>query len=220
VGNPADRAADGAAEPPARAVAPAAAVARDPWFRGKWWFLLPWPLLVALDLWSKAVVFEALAQAHPLRPNNPLLSENHRVPIEVFDGIVRFELVSWGNTGTIWGAFQGATLALMVLRCAAVVGLVWFLRLTPRAARLQQFVLSLILAGALGNLYDNFTRVGVPGVVDESSVRDFLHFSGTWPVKWDFPAFNVADSCITVGAIGLFMLLWREDRKGRQKRVS
>lgn len=218
--NPADRAADGAAEPPARAAAPAAAVARDPWFKGKWWFLLPWPLLVALDLWSKAAVFAALAMPNPLRPNNHLLSENHRLPIPVFDGIVKFELVSWGNTGTIWGAFQGATLPLMVLRCAAVVGLLWFLRLTPRAAKLQQFVLSLILAGALGNLYDNFTRAGVPGVVDERSVRDFLHFSGSWPVAWDFPAFNVADSCITVGAIGLFVLLWREDRKGQKKRVS
>jgi len=86
-----------------------------------------------------------------------------------------------------------------------VIGLFWFLTRTDRAARLQQLVLSLILAGALGNLYDNFTRA-------DRSVRDFLHFSGTWFGGWDFPAFNVADSCITVGAITLFVLLWREDR--------
>jgi signal peptidase II len=123
----------------------------------------------------------------------------------VFSGSVHFELVSWGNTGTIWGWFQDATLPLMVMRCLAVIGLFWFLGKTDRGARLQQVVLSLILAGALGNLYDNFTRA-------DRSVRDFLHFSGTWPVAWDFPAFNVADSCITVGAITLFLLLWREDR--------
>jgi len=220
--NPADRAADRAAQPPARAVAPAAAAGvRDPWFLGKWWFWLPWPPLVALDLWSKACVFAALAQAHPLRPNNPLLPEHNRTGIQVFDGVVRFELVSWGNTGTIWGLFQDGTIVLMVLRCVAVVGLFWFLRQTARTARLQQFVLSLILAGAVGNLYDNFMR-------DDRSVRDFLRFSGTWPVAWEFPAFNVADSCITVGAIGLFVLLWREDRvklwredrTDRQKPVS
>ena len=217
--NPADRAADSAAEPPGRDAAPAAvAGAGDPWVRGKLWFWLPWPPLVVLDLWSKAVVFLALAQAHPLRPHNHLLPEHNRKAIEVFDGIVKFELVSWGTTGTIWGLFQDGTIVLMVLRCVAVVGLFWFLRRIPPAARMQQFVLSLILAGALGNLYDNFMR-------DDRSVRDFLHFSGTWPMKWDFPAFNVADSCISVGAIALFVLLWWEDRspdprKARQDRVS
>ena len=43
-------------------------------------------------------------------------------------------------------------------------------------------------------------------------VRDFLEFyarigDGTYV----FPAFNVADSCITVGAITLAVLLWRDD---------
>lgn len=174
-------------------------------FAGKWWFWAPWPLLVALDLWSKAAVFALLEQ--PGRP------EPRWTPHLVFDGPIRFELVSWGNTGTIWGLLQNGTLALMVLRCAAVIGLLWFLRNTARTARLQQLVLSLVFAGALGNLYDNFTRA-------DRSVRDFLHFSGTWPWKWDFPAFNVADSCITVGAIGLFLLLWRDDRAKKPKPVS
>lgn len=167
-------------------------------FGGKLWFWLPWPLLVALDLWSKAAVFGFLQATYPILP------EAHRTH-EVFRGTLTFELVAWGNPGTIWGLFQEATIILMVVRCVAVVGLFWFLRNTPRAARWQQFVLSLILAGAIGNLYDNFTRA-------DRTVRDFLRFSGTWPVEWGFPAFNVADSCITVGAIGLFLLLWREDR--------
>ena len=175
-------------------------------YRGKWWFWLPWPVLVALDLWSKEVVFGFLTRRYPGVPE-PL--RRHLV----FDGSLRFDLVSWGNTGTIWGLFQDGTVVLMVVRCLAVVGLFWFLRSTPRAARLQQFVLSLVLAGAIGNLYDNFVRA-------DRSVRDFLRFSGTWPRAWEFPAFNVADSCITVGAIGLFLLLWREDRASGKKRVS
>jgi signal peptidase II len=195
-----------AAEPAAGARAPAAARPAPSGFGGKPWFWWPWPLLVALDLWSKWAAFGFLAA------RQPSLQEPHRSHL-VFDGPLRFDLVAWGNTGTIWGLFQNGTPVLMVLRCAAVVGLFWFLRATPRAARVQQVVLSLILAGALGNLYDNFTR-------PDRSVRDFLRFSGRWPVTWDFPAFNVADSCITVGAIVLFVLLWREDRAAAKKPVT
>lgn len=197
----------GAAEPGATESRGGAAAGTAPGFGGKWWFWLPWPILVALDLVSKWWVFAFLAGRHPD------LTEERRPPYLVFDGPVRFDLVSWGNTGTIWGLFQDGTVVLMVLRCLAVVGLLWFVRTTARGARLQQFVLSLVFAGALGNLYDNFVRA-------DRSVRDFLHFSGAWPVRWDFPAFNVADSCITVGAIGLFLLLWRDDRKPKGAPVS
>jgi len=175
-------------------------------FGGKWWFWVPWPLLVLLDLWSKAAVFGFLDREYAAVPEP---ARKHLV----FDSVLRLELVSWGNPGTIWGLLQSATVPLMVLRCCAVVGLFWFLRRTNRAARVQQFVLSLILAGALGNLYDNFVRA-------DRTVRDFLYFTGTWPVAWGFPAFNVADSCITVGAIALFLLLWREDRTRPRRAVS
>ena len=141
------------------------------------------------------------------------LPEERRPPHVVWEGAVQFDLVTWGNTGTIWGLFQNGTVVLMILRCFALVGLLWFVRSTARAARLQLLVLSLVFAGAVGNLYDNFVRA-------DRSVRDFLHFSGTWPWAWDFPAFNVADSCITVGAIGLFVLLWREDRAAKAESVS
>ncbi|MCK5943853.1 MAG: signal peptidase II [Planctomycetes bacterium] len=174
---------------------------------GKLWFWLPWPLLVVADLWSKSAVFSFMAERYPLLP------EERRPPYVVWDGALRFDLVTWGNTGTIWGLFQDGTVVLMVLRCFALVGLLWFVRSTSRRARLQLLVLSLVFAGAVGNLYDNFVR-------DDRSVRDFLHFSGTWPWRWDFPAFNVADSCITIGAIGLFLLLWRDDRAPKKKPVS
>lgn len=190
----------------ARAAATAAGVP-EKGFAGKAWFWWPWPLLVALDLWSKAAVFGFLAE------RSPGADEARRAPYLVFDGALRFELVCWGNTGTIWGLFQNGTVVLMGLRCCAVLGLFWFVRATSRQAKLQLFVLSLVLAGALGNLYDNFLRA-------DRSVRDFLHFSGTWPLAWDFPAFNVADSCITVGALGLFLLLWREDSRAAKAKAA
>ncbi|HET8707838.1 MAG TPA: signal peptidase II [Pseudomonadales bacterium] len=68
----------------------------------------------------------------------------------------------------------------------------WLKRLESKEKWLA-CALTLILGGAIGNLYD---RVSLGYVVD------FLHFY--WN-NWHFPAFNVADSAITVGAI---MLGW------------
>lgn len=70
------------------------------------------------------------------------------------------------------------------------VGLIltWLARLRADE-RLQGAALALILAGALGNLYD---RIQLGHVVD------FLDFHWGY---WHFPAFNIADASITVGAI-------------------
>jgi signal peptidase II len=82
---------------------------------------------------------------------------------------------------------------------AAIV--VWLSRLDGRAQRLLAFSLSLILAGALGNLIDRL-RIG--------HVIDFVD------VHWKdvhFPAFNVADSAITVGAILMLIDAWLGGRR-------
>jgi len=78
---------------------------------------------------------------------------------------------------------------------AAVVSvvLIMWLRKLPKTDRLIAVALALILGGALGNLYDRVTL---------GYVVDFLDFY--WQ-DYHFPAFNVADSAITVGA-GLMIL--------------
>jgi signal peptidase II len=71
--------------------------------------------------------------------------------------------------------------------------IVWLLRLRERAQGLLSCGLALVLGGALGNVIDRI-RLGY--------VIDFIHF------HWDrayFPAFNVADSAITVGAACLLL---------------
>jgi len=59
----------------------------------------------------------------------------------------------------------------------------------PRQRVLEALALSLILGGALGNLYDRLTL---------GYVVDFLDFH--W-ANWHFAAFNVADMAISVGAV-------------------
>jgi signal peptidase II len=89
--------------------------------------------------------------------------------------------------------------ALAVAVGVAIVA--WLSRLDGRAQRLLACSLSLILAGALGNLIDRL-RIG--------HVIDFID------VHWKdvhFPAFNVADSAITVGAILMLIDAWFGGRR-------
>jgi signal peptidase II len=91
---------------------------------------------------------------------------------------------------------------------ALVVGgaiLVWLRRLRSRSQALLCCSLTLILGGALGNVID---RLRIGHVVDFISVH--------WGREYYFPAFNVADSAITVGAVLLLLDAWRESRNAKK----
>ena len=91
----------------------------------------------------------------------------------------------------------------LVALVASVVIFIWMKRLKPHE-RWVGVGLALVLGGALGNLYD---RVVLGHVVDFILVH--------WQDRWFFPAFNIADSAITVGAgmLILDMLINKQDDK-------
>jgi len=90
----------------------------------------------------------------------------------------------------------------IVLAVAVSVGIVVAIaRLPPRAHKLLAGGLALVLGGALGNVIDR-VRLG--------SVVDFIHFH--WNQAY-FPAFNVADSAITVGAACLLLDAFLDARR-------
>ena len=101
-----------------------------------------------------------------------------------------FSLVLAFNPGAAFSFLAGADgwqrWLFAVIAVAACGVMVWLLRRGGRA--LFCAGLALIIGGALGNLYDRLTL---------GHVVDFLllHYRG-----WYYPAFNVADSAITVGA--------------------
>ncbi|MDP2635231.1 MAG: signal peptidase II [Pseudoalteromonas sp.] len=66
--------------------------------------------------------------------------------------------------------------------------LIWWLKRLPASNKVLCGAYSLVLAGAIGNLYDRMYY---------GYVIDFLHF---YYENWHFPAFNIADSAICVGA--------------------
>lgn len=96
-----------------------------------------------------------------------------------------FHLTYVENTGIAFGMFRGGNAPLIVLTAVLIVGLLWWRRRIPEDQRLARWAVTMVVAGAAGNLYD---RIAYGFVVD---FMDFL----VWPV------FNVADSCITVGAL-------------------
>jgi len=108
------------------------------------------------------------------------------------------EIVHWRNAGAAFSFLAGAggwqRWLFTLFALAVSVGLLtWLARLDGLQQKLQSCGLMLIVAGALGNVID---RIRHGYVVDFIAVH--------WDEHW-FPAFNVADSCITVGA-GLILL--------------
>lgn len=95
-----------------------------------------------------------------------------------------------------WQRWFFAVIALAV----SMVLVVWLKRLKNNETWLA-VALALVLGGAIGNLYD---RVVLGHVVDFILVH--------WKTQWYFPAFNVADSAITVGAVMLVLDMFRGNR--------
>lgn len=137
------------------------------------WYLLALALIL-LDQYTKALATESLEYARP---------------VEIFSW---FNLTLQHNTGAAFSFLSDAggwqrwffTIVAVVIS----IGLAVWLYIAPRGHWLLSLSLALILGGAIGNVWD---RVVLGYVVDFISVH-YRH--------WYFPAFNIADSAITVGA--------------------
>jgi len=160
-----------------------------------WWrWLLLSAAVIALDLATKAWVLA-------------VFREGQELPVTGF-----LSLVLAFNTGAAFSFLAGASgwqrWFFAGVAIVASVFLVWMLR--RGGSRALSAGVALILGGALGNLWDRLTQ---------GRVTDFvlLHYQG-----WSWPAFNVADSAITVGAALLILDSFRArprdaapaDRKG------
>lgn len=148
------------------------AALRNGWL-SLWWYGLA-ALVVVLDLYSKDLAESTL---------------DYGRPVEVFSW---FNLTLQYNTGAAFSFLSdaGGWQRYFFSGVAGLISLVlvaWLYRM-PRGQKLLAVALALILGGALGNLWD---RIMLGHVVDFISV----HYAGRY-----FPAFNIADSAISVGA--------------------
>jgi signal peptidase II len=123
------------------------------------------------------------------------------VTVTPFLNIVRVH-----NTGAAFSFLAGASgwqrWFFVVLGTVAAIFIVWLLR-SHGGQRMFCWALTLILGGAVGNVFDRLVH---------GYVVDFIqvHHAG-----WYFPSFNVADSAITLGAALLILDEVRRMREGR-----
>jgi signal peptidase II len=129
------------------------------------------------------------------------------------------------NPGAAFGQLHTFPNLLIGGRIVAGLLLVWLLVRTPSGRPWLVTAFVLVLAGALGNLYDNLFRardLALDRFYMENRfgpVRDFIDvYFGVW--KYHFPTFNVADSCITVGAVLLLITSFRREKHAEAPSVA
>jgi signal peptidase II len=133
--------------------------------------------VILLDRITKLLVIQRIAVAHE---------------IPIIPGL--FRLSHWENTGAAFSMFADSIspwrtaglIAFSVVACAVVCYLLWKHGDTLDSISVS---LCLILAGAIGNLWDRLRQ---------GTVTDFLDF---YIANHHWPPFNVADSAIVIGAI-------------------
>lgn len=98
------------------------------------------------------------------------------------------------NTGAGFGILQNQTLLLGIISLLVALLIIIYYKTIPKDT-FPQILFALFLGGVIGNMIDRLFR---------GYVIDFINF-GFWP------AFNLADSVLTVSAIGLIIYYWRKD---------
>ncbi len=112
-----------------------------------------------------------------------------------------FHLVNVTNTGAAFGSFRNNNTFFIVISSIALLIVVVFLLRRRSRDVWRDVSLALLLAGILGNLTDRLLY---------GHVIDFLLFDLHIPYAHPWPAFNVADSCISI-AVVLFIIqsIWQ-----------
>ncbi len=156
-----------------------------------------------LPLAAGVIVADQVAKAWIVH-HFSLFERVHELPVlDIILTYNRGAAFSFLSDASGWQRWLFVVLALAV----SVALIVWMRRLRARVHALLACGLAFIVGGALGNMID---RIATGRVVD------FIH------VHWGrhyFPAFNIADSAITVGAVILLLDAWLETRAAGRVQV-
>ncbi len=148
-------------------------------------------LVIVLDLGTKALATAMLTYGNPV-PVMPM-----------------FNFTLLHNTGAAFSFLSGASgwqrWFFVTLAVVVSVFLVRWLKQLKANETWSAIAIVLILGGALGNVYDR---------VVHGYVVDFLHFY--WN-DYHFPAFNIADTAITIGAGMMILDIFRQSDESKDK---
>lgn len=146
--------------------------------------LLPWYLILIV-----ALVAIDQAVKHWVTANIALNSGKTLIP-----GLL--DLDNLHNTGAAWSMLEGRQWFFAIITVIAVIVVAWLMWKNKTAAWMMTG-LSLIMAGAIGNFID---RLSQGYVVDMFALQNV-----------NFPVFNVADACLTIGVFIMLIVVLKED---------
>lgn len=111
-----------------------------------------------------------------------------------------FEILHVRNTGAAFGLLQGLpdpfrTIFFLLITIAACVAILMIFRQSDDDSVLLKVALCLILAGALGNLTDRLVH------------KEVVDFINVHIRRYAWPTFNIADTFISIGMVGLLLSL-------------
>lgn len=144
-------------------------------------------VIIALDQWTKGIATAALVlneRVDVLPHLQWTLAHNPGVAFSMF------------NDGAAWQRYGLSAFALIV-----ATGFCWALTRLPRTDVATKLAFSLVIGGAIGNVIDRIRFGYVVDFIDVRLMNDY---------HW--PAFNIADSAICVGAFVLLIWGWKHER--------
>ena len=128
-----------------------------------------------------------------------LVNKTSPIDLEVIRGFFRITYTC--NDGAAFSILKGKRVFFIIMTIIVVFLIVYYL-LKNKVYWVEKYSLLLIISGAVGNLID---RIMYGYVID---------FLGFIIVGYDFPVFNIADSFITIGAIGLIISILFLNKEG------
>ena len=186
-------------------------------------------LALAADLWTKHAVFSNLlspvsvqdvldARRSVIKYGEADTSANALIALRLTQpGPMGTRLTLSTNSGVVFG-LPVPRWVVIIATAVTVLALGAFFAFSPSNHRWLHVGKALILAGALGNLYDRMaTAVVLPGAeAIRCQVRDFLDFSA-WGYPW---IFNIADVWLVVGVAMVMLYWWFHPSQRRTKAES
>jgi signal peptidase II len=151
--------------------------------------------IVLVDAFTKLLAVDRLGPVH--------------LPHPVFGDWFRFTLVY--NPGAAFGLHLGpwSRVIFMVLTVVALWVLWSLYRDSGSGDRVRVIALASVAGGAIGNFIDR-----------ARSARGVVDFIDVGIGAWRWPTFNIADIAVSVGAITLAIVLWREDAGQARERTA
>ena len=158
------------------------------YLKNYWWKLIIIVAVLAIDLLTKFLIVPS---------NRDLWQET-----TLIEGVL--QIVPTWNDGAGFSTFSGKRALLIAISTLFLIAIVCYDIFFKKKSKLFGTATALIVGVALGNLFDRIFNVG-------GYVRDFIYLQFI-----NFPVFNVADMCLTVGVI-LLLIYFIKDYVQSQK---